>query len=79
MKQHVFLCKHCQHELKLLRAGMRLQEVKSWFRYSRCPACKRELRIVERVPEPVVPAYMQSPLWTTKEEEQGSVNHEGGG
>jgi uncharacterized protein with PIN domain len=78
MKQHVFLCKHCQHELKLPRAGMRLQEVKSWFRYSRCPACKRELRIIERVPEPVVPAYMQSPLWATKEEEQGRVNHERG-
>ena len=59
-KQHVFLCKHCQHELTPPRAGMRLQEVKSWFRYSRCPACKQELRVVERVPEPVVPADTQA-------------------
>src|SRR5215470_15270673 len=64
MKQHVFLCKHCQHELELPRAGMRLQEVKSWFRYSRCPACKRELWVIEQVPEPVVPAATQQPLWT---------------
>ena len=56
-QQRVFLCKHCQHELTLPRAGMRLQEVKSWFRYSRCPACKQELRVVERVPEPVIPVY----------------------
>ena len=65
-KQCVFLCKHCQHELTLPRAGMRLQEVKSWFRYSRCPACKQELRVIERVPEPVIPAYTQQPLWTEK-------------
>ena len=63
-KRRVFLCKHCQHELTPPRAGMRLQEVKSWFRYSRCPACKQELRVVERVPEPVVPAATQQPLWT---------------
>jgi hypothetical protein len=63
-KQHVFLCKHCQHELTPPRAGMRLQEVKSWFRYARCPACKRELRVIEQVPEPVLPAYTQAPLWT---------------
>jgi uncharacterized protein with PIN domain len=64
MKQRVFLCKHCHHELTLPRVGMRLQEVKSWFRYSRCPACKQELRVVEQVPEPVIPAYTQAPLWT---------------
>src|SRR5260370_21560863 len=64
MKQHVFLCKHCQNELPLPRAGMRLQEVKSWFRYLRCPRCRQELRVVERVPEPVVPAATQQPLWT---------------
>ena len=63
-KQRVFLCKHCQHELTLPRAGMRLQEVKSWFRYLRCPHCKQELRVVERIPEPVVPAAVQQPLWT---------------
>ena len=64
MKQRVFLCKHCQHELTLPQVGMRLQEVKSWFRYLRCPHCKQELRVVERVPEPVIPAYTQAPLWT---------------
>jgi hypothetical protein len=64
MKQHVCLCKHCQHELTLPRAGMRLQEVKSWFRYLRCPACKQELRVNERVPEQVVPAPTQQSLWT---------------
>ena len=64
MKQRVFLCKHCQHELTPPRAGMRLQEVKSWFRYSRCPACKRELWVIEQVPEPVVPAATQQSLWT---------------
>ena len=63
-KQRVFLCKHCQHELIPPRAGMRLQEVKSWFRYARCPACKQELRVIEQVPEPVVPAATQQPLWT---------------
>ena len=67
MKQRVFLCKHCQYELTPPRAGMRLREVKSWFRYSRCPACKQELRVIERVPEPVVPAATQAPLWTEKE------------
>ena len=69
MKQRVFLCKHCHHELIPPRAGMRLQEVKSWFRYLRCPACKQELRVVERVPEPVTPAYTQSPLWAGEGEE----------
>ncbi len=63
-KQRVFLCKHCQHELIPPRAGMRLQEAKSWFRYSRYPACKQELRVVEKLPEPVVPAATQQPLWT---------------
>ena len=63
-KQRVFLCKHCQQEPILPRAGMRLQEVKSWFRYLRCPSCKQELGVVERVPEPVVPAATQAPLWT---------------
>ena len=62
-KQRAFLCKHCQHELTLPRAGMRLQEVKSWFRYSRCSACKRELRVVGHLPEPVIPAVTQQPLW----------------
>ena len=66
MKQRVFLCKHCQHELTPPRAGMRLQEVKSWFRYARCPHCKHELRIVEKLPEPVVPVATQQPLWTGK-------------
>ncbi len=72
MKQRVFLCKHCRHELKLPRAGMSLQETKSWFRYSRCPACTYELRVVEQVPEPVIPAFTQPPLWTaeSKEEQQ---------
>jgi hypothetical protein len=63
-KQRVFLSKHCQHELTPPRAGMCLQEVKSWFRYARCPHCKQELRVVERVPEPAVPAAIQQPLWT---------------
>lgn len=72
MKPHVFLCKHCLHELTLPRAGMSLQEAKSWFRYSRCPACKYELRAIERVPEPPIPVYIQSPLWAgeSKEEQQ---------
>jgi uncharacterized protein with PIN domain len=74
MKQRVFLCKHCRHELKLPRAGMSLQEAKSWFRYSRCPVCKLELRVVERVPEPVIPAYTQSQLWAG-EGEEGYATH----
>jgi hypothetical protein len=75
MKQRVFLCKHCQHELTLPRAGMSLQEAKSWFRYLRCPACKRELRVVERVPEPIIPAYTQPQLWAgeSNEEQQLAV------
>ncbi len=67
MKQHVFLCKHCQHELTSPRASMRLQEAKSWFRYARCPACKQELRVIERVPKPVIPTYIQSQLWAGEE------------
>ena len=63
-KQRVFLCKRCQHELTPPRAGMRLQEVKSWFRYAQCLHCKQELRVVEQIPEPVVPAALQQPLWT---------------
>jgi hypothetical protein len=63
-KQRVFLCKRCQHELIPARGGMSSQEVKSWFRYSRCPRCKQELRVVEKLPEPVVPAATQQPLWT---------------
>ena len=70
MKQRVFLCKHCQQELSMPRVGMSLQEAKSWFRYSRCPACKQELRVVERVPEPVIPAYTQVPLWTAERNEE---------
>ena len=63
MKQHVFLCKQCQQELELPRAGMRLQEVKSWFQYFRCPYCKHELRVIEQAPEPIVPSAIQQPLW----------------
>jgi len=76
MKQRVFLCKHCHYELTMPRAGMSLQEVKSWFRYSRFPACKQELRVVERVPEPVIPAYAQPPLWAeeSKEEQQHATS-----
>jgi uncharacterized protein with PIN domain len=70
MKQHVFLCKRCQHELALPRVGMNLQEARSWFRYARCPACKQELRVVERVPEPVIPAYSQAPLWVAQSNEE---------
>jgi RNase P subunit RPR2 len=64
MKQRIFLCKHCHHELIPPRAGIRLQEVKSWFRYSHCPTCKHELRVIEQVPEPVGPAATQQSLWT---------------
>jgi uncharacterized protein with PIN domain len=70
MKQRVFLCKHCQHELSMPRVGMSLQEARSRFRYSRCPACKQELRVVERVPELVIPAYTQAPLWTAESNEE---------
>ena len=70
MKQRVFLCKHCQHELTSPRAGMSLQEAKSWFRYSCCPVCKQELRVVERVPEPIIPAYIQSQLWAGESNEE---------
>jgi uncharacterized protein with PIN domain len=74
MKQRIFLCKHCQHELTLPRAGMSLQEVKSWFKYSRCPVCKREVRVVERLPKPVIAAYKQPPLWTAGGEDGSTAS-----
>jgi hypothetical protein len=67
MKHHVFICKHCRQELTMPRAGMTLQEARSWFKYATCPACKRELRVREKVPQPVVPVYAQSSLWAGEE------------
>ena len=32
--------------------------------------CKQELRVVERVPEPVIPAYAQPPLWAGESKEE---------
>jgi hypothetical protein len=52
---------------------MTLQEVKSWFKYLPCPACKRELRVIEQVPESVVPVYAQLPLWTGGEEQRSTT------
>lgn len=64
MKQRVFICQHCGQELTMPHAGMSLREAQSWFKYARCPACKRKVHVVEQVPEPVVAAYTQPSLWT---------------
>ncbi len=62
-QQHLFICQHCDHELVMPRAGMSLREARSWFRYATCPACKRLLRVGERMLAPVVPVYIQQQLW----------------
>jgi uncharacterized paraquat-inducible protein A len=67
MKQRVFICQQCGHELTLPRVGMNLREAKSWFKYATCPACKRQLCIVEKVPVPVISTYTQPSLWTATE------------
>ncbi len=72
MKQRIFICQHCAHALTMPRAGMSLREAKSWFRYATCPACKRLLRVVERVPAPVVPSYTQGHLWSEEPGERCS-------
>lgn len=72
MKQRLFICQQCGHTLTLPRAGMSLREAKSWFKYARCPVCKRALRVVERVPAPVMPAYIQPHLWREEPGERGS-------
>lgn len=62
-QQYPFICKHCQHTLLMPRSGMTLKEARSWFKYMTCPACKREVRVMEKLPPPVVPTYTQPPLW----------------
>jgi hypothetical protein len=70
MKQRVFICQQCGHALTMPRAGMSLREAQSWFRYARCTACKRALRVGEQVPAPVISAYTQPSLWAEQIEEQ---------
>lgn len=74
-QQRLFICQHCQHALTMPRAGMSLREARSWFRYATCPACKRMLRVVERVPEPVVPVYTQPQLWGEEPGEHSPLEH----
>ena len=50
--------------------SLQLEFSLSWFRYSRCPACKRELQVVEQVPGPVIPAYTHSQLWAAESNEE---------
>lgn len=72
MKPQRFICQQCGHALTMPRAGMSVREAKSWFKYARCPACKRGLRVIEHVPEPVIPAYIQTHLWSEEPGEQRS-------
>jgi hypothetical protein len=72
MKHQRFICQHYQHALTMPRAGMSLREVRSWFKYARCPACKRALRVVEQVPKPIIPAYTQPHLWSEESGERCS-------
>jgi hypothetical protein len=75
MKHQKCICQQCGHELTMPRAGMSLQEARSWFRYARCPVCKLQLHVAAQAPKPGVQAYTQPRLWTEDPGEHGSHEH----